>query len=69
MISLDVLLDMIATEAIGGESRDHYFDEFRNREYVPEPRYMQPETKTKLPPIKFDLELIRELDGSLYWVE
>ena len=69
MISIDVLLDMVATEAIEGGSRDHYFDEFRNREYVPEPRYIQPETKTKLPPIKFDLELIRGSNGSLYWVE
>jgi hypothetical protein len=71
MISLDVLLDMVATEAIEGGSRDHYFDEFRNREYIPpEPeRYVQPKTESKLPPIKFNLELIKNPDGSYEWVE
>lgn len=67
--SIKVLLDIVATETIEGGSRDHYFDEFRNREYIPpEPeRYTQ--SKTELPPIRIDLELLERPDGSLYWVE
>ena len=35
MNSIKCLLDMIYTEAITGISEDHYFDEYRNREFIP----------------------------------
>lgn len=70
MISIDTLLDMIATEAVEACARYHYFDESRNRGLVPpEHRYKQPEDKTKLPYIRFDLELLKLPDGSYKWVE
>ena len=70
MISMNSLLDMVATEAVEGVSRDHYFDEFRNREFIPsEPPSRRKETKTNLPPIRFGLKLIEQPDGSYDWVE
>lgn len=66
--SIKVLLDMVYAEAIEG-LRDHYFDEARNRSYI----HLEPEIYAKpqsnLSPIKFDLELIQNPDGSLEWVE
>ncbi|MBI2631859.1 hypothetical protein HYW75_02555 [Candidatus Pacearchaeota archaeon] len=35
MNSLNDLLDMVATEAIEGESNIHYFNETRNRDFMP----------------------------------
>ena len=66
MISLQTLLDMVATEGIEGGARDHYFDTERNREFVPE----EPE-RTYPPhrPIRYGLELIEKPDGSYEWVE
>ncbi|MHA1491302.1 MAG: hypothetical protein ACTSRI_16830 [Promethearchaeota archaeon] len=61
---------MIATEAVEGGARDHYFDEYRNREFIPpKPRIEQSLTETKLPPIEYNLELIKNPDGSYEWVE
>jgi len=64
MISVNKLLDMIATEAVedGGTS------EAELREHglaVME----KPAPAVKVPPIRYDLELIRGKDGRLYWVE
>ncbi len=58
MISAKVLLDIVATEAL--EIKPSSFHEYR---------HMQSESKTNLPPIRYNLELIRQPDGSLKWVE
>ena len=69
MISLNLMLDMIATDAVEGGPRDHYFDESRNREYMPpEPeRCRQPESE--LPPMRCDLQRVKRPDGSYEWVD
>ena len=70
MISRKCLLDIIATEVIEGWARDHYFDEFRNRDYIlPEPERRETSNYPKLPPIRISLELIKNPDGSYEWVE
>ena len=58
---------MIATEAVEGVSRDHYFDEFRNREFIPpEPKRHIQQTTTSLE--KYDIGLIRDpKTGNLRW--
>lgn len=69
MLSIDSLLGIIATEAVGGGIPDHHFDEFRNKDYVP--KKPEPPKVQELPfqPIKYTLELIKRPDGSLYWIE
>jgi hypothetical protein len=68
MNSINSIIDMILTEAIEGISREHYFDEYRNREFIRETKYEQHKDKTKLPPIKYKLELIQK--GEIfYWAE
>lgn len=69
MINLKSLLDMVATEALEGGSRDHYFDEFRNPGYHAPKIYPLKKTETNLQPIKFDLELIKKQDNTYEWVE
>lgn len=69
MSGLKILMDMIATEAVEGGARDHYFDEFRNREYIPPEPETYSQSKTRLPPIRFNLELIKKPNGSYQWVE
>ena len=69
MLSLKTLLNMVATEGIEGGPTDHYFDEWRNREFIP----LEPERgaypRRDLPTIRFGLELIQMPDGSLDWVD
>jgi hypothetical protein len=67
MISINNLLDMIATEAIEGQGpEEHHFDESKNKPYRPlEILGVVP----KLPPIIYNLELIKKADGSYEWVE
>ncbi len=63
------IIDMICTEAIEGISREHYFDEFRNHEFIDSgTKYEQPKNKTEVSPITYKLELIQEED-SQYWIE
>ncbi|MDD5133409.1 MAG: hypothetical protein PHD81_01170 [Candidatus Nanoarchaeia archaeon] len=70
MWSIDALLNSIATDAVEEGSRDHFYDEASNREFIPEnPERYKTDKKSNLPPINFDLELIRGSDGHLYWVE
>ena len=70
MIGLKALVDMVLTESIEGCSRDYFFDEAINREYIsPYKPSEQYTPKTKLPPIKYRLELIENPDGTLEWVE
>ena len=70
MHSIESLWGMIATEAVEGESRNHYFDEYRNREFIlPELRCEQSQQETKLPPLRYYLEFIKQPDGSYDWVE
>jgi hypothetical protein len=59
MISIDSLMGIIATEAIEGEPIDNPF---------PEPR-KEVKYDDGLPPIRYDLQLIEQPDGSLVWVE
>ncbi len=54
MISIDSLLDMIATEAITGPEGQEYSIERR---------------ESNLPPINYPLQLIEKADGSYEWVE
>jgi len=45
---------MVATEAIEGRPREHFFDEFRNRAYIPpEERCIQPVIKADIPKHKY----------------
>lgn len=60
---------MLATEVLEGGSRDHYFDEYRNRGYLPPEPERDARPVVELPPIDFRLELIRRSDGTLEWVE
>ena len=64
MISMEKLLDMIATEAIehGGMSEEHL-----QQEGYPITKHTS--NKEHLPPIRYDLELIKAPDGHIYWVE
>ena len=68
MNSLQELLDMVVTEAVEGPEvpEDHAdgassIDNNRPEQY--------PLSETELPPIRFDLELIQERDGTYRWVE
>ena len=54
MIGLDMLVNMIATEVIEEEYKNNFFDK---------------SSHTNLPPIRYDLELIRKPDGSYEWME
>jgi hypothetical protein len=75
MASIEALLGMVATEAVEGRSTDHYFDETKDPDYG-KPNYIRerpynavPQNSPKLPPIRFDLELVEMPDGSLKWVD
>lgn len=54
MISIKNLLNMVTTEAFERGPEDSHFD-------------VRP--KTNLPPIRYDLELIEQQDGSYKWME
>ncbi|MEK6809581.1 MAG: hypothetical protein AABY40_02830 [Nanoarchaeota archaeon] len=75
MHSIDSLLKIVAAEAVEGGLKDHYFDESRNREFIPpgpispESRDRQPKYEPKLPSLRYTLELIKQPDGSYDWVE
>ncbi len=75
MVSIDSLLGMICTEAIGdGLPTDHYFDETRNPHYALRgsagAEYLGKDpAEPELPPIRFTLQLIEGEDGKPYWVE
>ena len=60
MISVDQLLNIICTEAL-------------ERDYVESVGQGLPlasdSIRTQLPPIRYDLQLIRNADGTLVWVE
>lgn len=61
MNSIESLLGMVATDALEGGPREHYFDEFKDPNYIfSEPEQHEPyeQIKTDLPPIRIDLELI-----------
>ena len=64
MISMQALLDMIETEAIefGGMSEE----EARAMPLSIEPR---PKPKDILLPIRYNLELLKDKKGRLYWTE
>jgi hypothetical protein len=62
MISMDNLLNMVATEAIEGWVDEH------GRAIIPERREPTPEEK-RLKPIRYDLELIEQPNGSYKWIE
>ena len=68
MISLDVLIGMVLSEAIEGPEmpEDHPDPETWLYNNKPE-QYNQPETN--LPPIQFNLELLEDDKGNLYWEE
>jgi len=55
---------MIYTEAITGISEDHYFDEYKNREFIP-PEHEKNISTTSLKP--YDIGLIRDENGNLRW--
>lgn len=57
MISIDNLLNIVATEAV--ESEQEY--RINNITCTNKEKY--------LPPIRYDLELIKRIDGSFYWIE
>lgn len=76
MIGLNILLDMVATEALEGGATEHYFDEARNSKFIPpQPLYGQSSQLSQgskdndLPPINYTLQLIKNPDGSLHWIE
>jgi hypothetical protein len=79
MISLKSLVDMVCTEAVEnrGVPDEHHFDETRDPHASARnlqklsPPYVAPGARPAddLPPIQFDLELMRREDGSLYWIE
>lgn len=55
MISLKKLLDIVCTEAV---------------ESIAEGERQNPNnTRQTLPPIRYNLELIQDKDGNLYWAE
>ena len=51
---MDKLLDMVATEAFEERAIDHH---------------PNGKTKAELPLLRYDLELIKQPDGSYTWVE
>jgi len=57
MNGVEDLVDIVMTEAVEGDSQNHYFDEYRNR------------PEKKLPPFIFNLELIKKPNGSYEWLE
>jgi hypothetical protein len=63
MHSVETLLRMVCTEAAEGPEY-HLCD----RNYRP-PHYRSDEVNDHLPPIRFDLELVRNPAGSVDWVE
>ena len=67
MISIDDLFNMIATDAVEGGSRVHYFDERNN--ITPKTVYEQSEAEKQSPPMKFRLEVVRQPDGTYELVE
>mgnify|MGYP001561558238 CR=1 FL=1 len=57
---------MVCTEAIENRgSSEHYFDEARNKEFVPPEAERYVSDKPKLPPIRYPLELIKRQNGTL----
>ena len=64
MISVENLLGIIATEAIeyGGMSEEQW-----RKEGCQMPERLH--NLEGLPPIQYNLELLRRDDGTLYWVE
>lgn len=57
MNGVEDLVDIVMTEAVEGDSQNHYFDEYRNR------------PEKKLPSFIFNLELIKKPNGSYEWLE
>jgi len=80
MISLDMLMDIICTEAIehGGLQEvpdradgtvEHYHSLKRNARADGELDNGEQRTTASMPPIQYDLELIESDDGTIKWVE
>jgi hypothetical protein len=59
MIAFKDLLDIVATEALEGPKDVERKPDVLRCEY----------RRTDVPPIRYNLELIRKPDGTLYWVE
>ena len=74
MANIQQILDMVATEAIGGGIGDHYFDESRNKEFIErDNRINNPElnisndNQLQLEP--YDIGLVKDGNGNITNVE
>jgi len=66
MIQLDNLLDMVCNEAICAGLPEYPYCEIPEGEI---PESYAGRDRDDLPPIRFNLELIENPDGSLVWLE